>query len=366
MIERIYVHNFRCFENFTLDLAGRSSALVIGKNGSGKSTLRHALGILQKIGRGPNRVKEWIDASDFTQHRKHVPMRFEIGVRLGGKLFKYVIAFEMPENFREARIAEESLSVDGKSVFSRTQAQIDQSGGPTFGLDWHVAALPVINVRTGQPFLKQLKDFLASTILIAPIPAVMSGFAEEESAELQESALNFSAWLNGLLLRQPAAYRVLESYLEAVLPDFESFENVPRGESGTQLIVRFTRKSPEESFAIEFKKLSDGEKCFFLSALIVAYNRVSAPVFCMWDEPDNHLSLPEIGHFITQLRKMANQNGQFIATSHHPETIRRFSDENTIVFARGSHLEPTVVRPLTELPYTGDLIEALIRNEVIG
>ena len=34
MIERLYVHNFRCLENFTLDLVGRSSALVIGKNGA--------------------------------------------------------------------------------------------------------------------------------------------------------------------------------------------------------------------------------------------------------------------------------------------------------------------------------------------
>jgi ABC-type sugar transport system ATPase subunit len=103
-----------------------------------------------------------------------------------------------------------------------------------------------------------------------------------------------------------------------------------------------------------------------LSALIAAYNKVSGPVFCMWDEPDNHLSLSEIGHFITQLRQLANRNGQFIATSHHPETIRRFSDENTVVLRRNSHLEPTVVRPLTEFPYSGDLIEALIRDEVIG
>ena len=35
MIDRIYVHNYRCFENFTLDLTDRGSVLVIGKNGSG-------------------------------------------------------------------------------------------------------------------------------------------------------------------------------------------------------------------------------------------------------------------------------------------------------------------------------------------
>jgi predicted ATPase len=366
MIERLYVHNFRCLENLALDLTERPSVLVIGKNGSGKSALRQALGVFQKICRGPNRVREWIEGSDFTQHRKHIPMRFEVELTLTAKRFKYAISFEMPENFREARVAEESCLVDGNAIFSRQHSQVTLSGGATFGLDWHVAALPVIKERQGESALQQLKSFLASMILIAPIPALMSGFAEEESSELQEDAANFAAWLNALLSRYPAAYGVLFAYLKTVLPDLESFENVPRGESGKQLLVNFEKEEGGRGLSLEFKKLSDGEKCFFLSALIVAANKVGGPVFCMWDEPDNHLSLPEISHFITQLRKLPQQRGQFIATSHHPETIRRFSDDSTLVFTRQSHLEPTVVRPLADFSYSGDLIEALVRDEVAG
>ena len=201
-------------------------------------------------------------------------------------------------------------------------------------------------------------------ILISPIPANMAGFSEDESFELQQDCANFSSWLNALLSRYPAAYRVLDEYLKAVIPDFESFRNVPRGESGKQLLVSFERKG--RVLQLDFKHLSDGEKCFFLSALIVASNKTNAPVFCMWDELDNHLSLSEIRHFVTQLRKLTNENGQLIATSHHPETIRSFSDESTLVFTRNSHLEPTVVRTLADLPYHGDLIEALVRDEIIG
>ena len=47
-------------------------------------------------------------------------------------------------------------------------------------------------------------------------------------------------------------------------------------------------------------------------------------------------------------------------------TIRNFSDNNTPIFTRASHLEPTVIRKLSEWTYSGDLIEALIRDEVIG
>lgn len=368
MIERLYVNNFRCLENFTLDLAGRGSALVIGKNGSGKSTLRHALGVLQRICRGPNRVREFISANDFAQHRKDRPIRFEVDLTLNHRRFTYEIAFEMPDNFYESRVAQEGLIIDGQMVFSRKLAQVNLADGSAFGLDWHVAALPVIYVkdRTAQRFLEQLRSFFASSILIAPIPANMSGHSEEETLELDKDGGNFAAWLNALLLRYPAAYSTILAYLQSVMPDLATFENVPRGERGRQLLVQFEHKQPDQVLSLDFKDLSDGEKCFFLSALIVAYNKMSGPVFCMWDEPDNHLSLPEIGHFITQLRKLSNQNGQFVATSHHPETIRRFSDENTLVFTRNSHLEPTVVRPLSEYPYSGDLIEALIRNEVIG
>src|SRR5665213_3371872 len=150
MIERIYVNNFRCLENFSMDLLGRPSALVIGKNGSGKSTLRESLSLFQSICRGSSRVRDLIAGSDFTQYRKGVPMRFEVELRLENKRFKYAIAFEMPDNFREARIAEEELSVDGNMIFSRQRAQMNLAGGTSFGIDWHVAALPVINERPGE------------------------------------------------------------------------------------------------------------------------------------------------------------------------------------------------------------------------
>ena len=364
MIERLYVHNFRCLENFSLDLSGRGSALIIGKNGAGKSTLREALGVFQKICRRLNRVRDLVSESDFSQARTDVPMRFEVDLMLANKLFKYAIAFEWPERFREAGVAEESLSVTGNSIFTRQKENVTLPGGSTFRLDWHVAALPVITERPGEEAIKQLNSFFASMVLIAPIPANMSGFTEEESFELHHDASNFSAGMNALLLRYPASYNLIFDYLKPVIPDLTSFENVPRGERGKQLMIRFEPEQAKRSLLIDFKHLSDGEKCFFLSAFVIASSKVNRTVFCMWDEPDNHLSLPEISHFITHLRRLANQKGQFLATSHHPETIRRFSDENTLVFLRKSHLEPTIVRTLEDIEYKGDLIEALIRDEV--
>ncbi|HBY58562.1 MAG TPA: ATPase, partial [Solibacterales bacterium] len=89
-------------------------------------------------------------------------------------------------------------------------------------------------------------------------------------------------------------------------------------------------------------------------------------IFCFWDEPDNHLSLSEVSLFVSSLRRHFSGGGQFLATSHNPEAIRAFADENTFVLERRSHLEPSIVRRLSDLSVPGDLVNALIRGDVGG
>jgi len=366
MIERLYVQNFRCLESVTLHFAGKSSVLIIGKNGAGKSTTRKALAVFQRICRGSSRVDKLICPADFTLHNTERPMRFEIEVTLSGKRYIYAISFDWPAHFSEARILDESLSVDGQSVFTRQQAQIQLAAGSSFRLDWHVFALPVIDEKPPGRTIRDLTSFLGSLVITAPVPGNMTGFSEQPSSELEEDASNFGSCLRGLLETEFAVYAKFDEYLKSVIPDFSSIKNVDRGKDGKQLMVTFKKPDAQESLTVEFDALSDGEKCFFLGGYIIASNAAGLPVVCMWDEPDNHLSLSEVGQFIMGLRKVANRGGQFIAASHNPETVRKFSDENTIVLTRKSHLEPTLPKELKDINYHGDLIDALIRDEVIG
>lgn len=371
MIERLYVHNFRCLESFTLDLAGQRSAVLIGRNGAGKSTVLQALEVFQKICRGPNRVREVIRARDFTRFDKSRPMRFEIDALLDDRRFTYSVSLEWPVDFHEARIAEERLLRNGDIVFDRQQAQVQLAGRAPFGLDWHTFALPVINERPPERSIQDVKAFLANLILIAPVPQLIAGFSEEPATGLDRHALNYASCLRDMLQKKPKSYSKFEEFVQDVLPDFSSIENVDRGqEGGSQLIVTFEQKNPSQTLPLAFDVLSDGEKCFLISAYIAAANAVRSssdpPIVCVWDEPDNHLSLAEVAHFITALRKMSNLGGQFIATTHHPETIRSFSDDNTFVLSRRSHLEPTVVKLLNLIGYSGDLIHALTRDEIVG
>lgn len=372
MLQRLYVHNFRCLENFELNMKEMPSALLIGKNGAGKSTIAFTLEILQSIGRGINRMRELdtlnlISPKDFSRERSDVPIRFEIEVLINEKIYTYVLALDLPENFKELRISEEKLSVDGDPIYSRDAAQVILHSRPKkpeaqFLVNWHLVALPVIQEQSTTDPLRLFKTWLAHIIILAPIPSLMNGNSNGETLEPKRDGSNFAEWFTGLLSRYPAAYTELEKYLRDVMPDMKDFLNEPVGTDSKSMKVRFEENTAKLN--VYFKDLSDGEKCFFLCAVVLAANKFYGPVFCFWDEPDNYLSLSEVGHFVLSLRRSFLSSGQILVTSHNPEAIRKFSNENTFVLDRKSHLEPTLSRMLSEIVPTGDLVDALIRGDI--
>jgi predicted ATPase len=344
-----------------------SSALLIGKNGVGKSTIAFALQMLQSIGRGTNRVGELVQLKDFARGRSDVPIRFEVEVLLHKKLYKYVLALELPENFKELRVSEEQLSVAGDPIYSRKEAKVtlhtrSNNREAQFLVDWHLVALPVIQEQSTTDPLSLFKTWLARTIILAPIPSLMTGDSNGETLEPKKQGSNFGEWFTGLLSRYPAAYTQLEKYLREVMPDLRDFLNETVGKDSKNMIVRF--EDNNAILNVYFNDLSDGEKCFFLCAVVLAANESYGPLFCFWDEPDNYLSLSEVGHFVLSLRRSFLKNGQILVTSHNPEAIRKFSNENTLVLDRKSHLEPTLVRVLSDIAPTGDLVDALIRGDI--
>ncbi|WP_346291951.1 AAA family ATPase [Sphaerothrix gracilis] len=365
MLQRLYVHNFRCLENFELSLKAMSSALLIGKNGVGKSTIANALEVLQNIGRGTNRIGKLIQAKDFSAGRSNIPIRFEIEVLIKEKLYKYIIALELPGGFKELRVFEEQLLVSGNSIYSRREAQVTLNAHDReaqFLVDWHLIALPLIQERSETDPLHIFKTWLARMIILSPIPSLMTGDSNGETLELKRDGSNFGEWFSGLLGGYPAAYREIDRYLQMAMPDISDIQNELAGPESRRMSVKFEKKN--SSLKINFKDLSDGEKCFFLCAVVVAANKYYGPLFCFWDEPDNHLSLSEVGHFVALLRRSFKQNGQILATSHNEEAIRKFSAENTFVLDRKSHLEPTLIRLLSEIELESNLIDTLILGDI--
>jgi predicted ATPase len=367
VIKRLYVHNFRCLENFELPISGRSSTLLIGNNGAGKTTVALALEILQKVARGANRVDELVKPKDLSRGRADVPMRLEIEVELAAKNYGYVIAFELPKGSKELRVLEEKLTVDGNSVYSRKQAQMhlaksDQWQETEFPVDSSLVALSIAQEQPTKNPVFIFKQWLARMLILRPMPAMILGSSEHETLQPNIQVTDFAAWFSGLLASAPSAYAKVDEYLKQVMPDLREIQNPLVGRDARSLAVQYS--NDQGSVTLPFEDLSDGEKCFMICAVVLAANKAYGPLLCFWDEPDNYLALSEVGHFVLALRTAFQSGGQFIATSHHPEAISRFSEENTLLLYRKSHLEPTIVRPLGELHVSGDLVDALIRGDV--
>jgi hypothetical protein len=308
-----------------------------------------------------------VKPKDFTRGLTDVPMRFEIEVALDSKIYGYSVAFELPVGFRELRVLEEKLTVDGKPIYTREIAQITLAKSRSekearFLIDWFLVALPIVQPESQKDPLNVFRQWLAQMLILRPIPGLIRGDSKEVTLQPIPQVTDLGAWFTGLLGYAPSAYGKIDEYLKQVMPDLKDVRNPLAGTDSRSLVFQFA--NDQGSIALPFEDLSDGEKCFVVCALVLASNSTYGPLFCFWDEPDNYLSLDEVGQFIMAIRRDFQSRGQFIATSHNPEAIRRFSDDNTLVLYRKSHLEPTNVRPLSELQTNGDIIGTLIRGDL--
>jgi predicted ATPase len=373
MIRRIYVHNFRCLDNFELSLASHSSVLLLGRNGSGKTAIGMALKVLQAIGRGTNRVRDLVSPEDLGLVGAAGPMRFEIEAELAGRVYVYSIAFEFPTHFRELRVKDETFTVDGAPILSRELAQVMLSRGqpgdpPPFRIDWHLVALAVLQEQRSDQPLTTFRQWLAAVLILRPVPSLARGESDQNNLPANAPDIyveNIGEWFSTLLATTPAVYKDISEYLMAIMPDFSEIKNAPWG-SAERRRLTFRFRGVTNNLELPLEALSDGEKCFVIFALTIATAKAGGPLLCFWDEPDNHLTLDEVGHSVMALRRAFRDSGQLIATSHHPEAISRFSDENTFYLSRHSHLEPTIITPLENLrgKFSGGLVDALIRGDV--
>lgn len=366
MINRLYIHNFRSLENFELPISGLPSSLLIGKNGTGKSSIGLALEVLQQIGKGNNRIGQLIKPSDMTRWLTGQPVRFELDVTISGVRYEYRLALELPERFRELRIKEESLTVNGETKFEREVADLRfpraNEKPATMSFDWHVVWLSVAQAHSDSDPIDIFRKWLARMLILSPIPSRINGFSESETLSPTREVDNLGDWWNGLIAHSPAAYAPIAAALKTMLSDLRDIKNPVIAKDSRCLELFFDLDG--KMLTLPFDDLSDGEKCMVIWAMVMAANDAYGPLFCFWDEPDNYLAISEIGDFATDLRKAFGKGGQFMATSHNSETIRSFSDENTFVLFRRYHREPTQIRALSEIEYGKDLIGSLVRGDI--
>ncbi len=370
MFKKIRISNFRCFEDFELDLENTSSCVLLGRNGTGKSTIGAVIELLQRMASRGGRIADLIKSADGPRDSSK-KVGFEIVAKLGQQDYVYSIVLELPARFEELRVAEESLTVNEKKVFERKLAQVtlhssNRRAKLAFGVDWHLPALPVIQAESPSDPIAVLKKWLSGIIVLRPAPSIMRGESDTVTNIPKPNLENFGEWFSGLLVSNPAAYEPFMAFLREVMPDLTSVKNANIGLESRAITANFGSKG--SNLELPFDRLSDGEKCFFACALLIATSSISEGLTCFWDEPDNYLAPQEIASTMMALRRAFTGSNQILITSHNPESIKRFSDENTILLHRRSHqVSPIATRLDTvrrENSLGGDALHQWLRGDL--
>lgn len=367
MLNSIYINNYRCLQNFSFGINGLKSALLLGRNSSGKSNFFDAVEVLQKIGRGITQVNDLVKKEDFSFGNTEQPITLEITVQIDANQYRYTLEIEFPEHFRSAKVKTERLSCDGHDVLLRDGGRTFYNQSTEFFLDWHHIGLPLVYVRNEKEPVAVFRNWLKRILILSPVPRYFDAVSRQETDVLERSGRNISDWARKLLTDDPSVYSVIAQFLKQRLPDFAVFKFDTIGKEEKELI--FTFEAPDQpALKLNFFQLSDGEKMFFLSACVLASFQTEQPVLCLWDEPDNYISLVELGHFISTMRKTTEskqKHGQMIMTSHNAQVIHEFSRHNTFIIMRAWHTQPSRLQLLAEKTYISPtLIEAFENGEL--
>lgn len=364
MLKKIYINNFKCLQNFEFNMDELNSAFLLGKNGSGKTTIFDVVEIFQKIGKGETSLKEMISVDSFSFSDTKLPIEFEITVEIDNKIFIYELSIEFPPHFHDPKIRNESLTVKNTSVFKRDGGQASIKDAKEFLLDWHHVGLPLIMVRSEQDPLAIFRNWLKNIIILSPSPSYFNKISKTESSTLRRGAENIIDWARWLLSENPSLYVVIYDFLKFRMPDLEMFKFENIGSDDRELLFIF--KEDLTKYTLKFHQLSDGEKIFFLGAVVIAAQKNNPNLLCLWDEPDNFVGLIELDHFIIACRKaFESSQSQLIMTSHNPQVINNFSNHNIFVVKRTSHLSPTRIDIAQKIEYTSrTLVDAFDNGEL--
>ena len=115
MLSRLYVDNFRCLENFELDLD--ETNVFLGRNGTGKTSVLNVLRNIQSLVVRGSRVDAVFPVRDISLYGQRNEQRFEIETRVDGEAYRYSLTVEHDLSRGMMRVGEETLECDSNPIF---------------------------------------------------------------------------------------------------------------------------------------------------------------------------------------------------------------------------------------------------------
>lgn len=355
MIRRIYIDNYKCFRNFEIKLSSLPCTMLIGPNGAGKSSLGEILGLFHAVGCGLSNIAAVLKPSmksGIALRTDGAPttvkavenagglLHLEIDIGDGSRTWQYAIVAQ-PEG-KSFTILRESLQSNEKMLLLRSEGAFLNSAAAKFIIERNALLLPFATDVDGSDEISRFKECLRQIHVVKPNPSRMSCHAPTDAGELLPDCSNFAAWIGELFAKSPIAYQKFGEYLSLVMPDFGHVSVLPIASDGRVLMAWFQTGNGTEEMGLSFEVLSDGEKCQFIAAALLAANATIDNFTCFWDEPDNYITTSEIKYMMPALCHDFVKRGQLIVTSHSREAILTYGENEIIRMSRSAHAQQTL------------------------
>ncbi len=335
-LERLFVHNYRCFENFELRPEGRS--LLLGYNGTGKTSIFDVLAAIQDM------IVWNKDASEvFPKHTLGLPtgsleQRFEIDVASEWGMFRYALHVSHDDLRNASRIVSEKITLDGNPLYVYADGDVQlyrdnhTPAKDSFSFSPRRSFLASLEPKPTNKRITWLKEFMGGIWILRFNPAQMSGAAFADDGFLARDVSNFGVFCRNLLTDDPDSVQRAKELLEGVLDGFESIRTQQAGRSRV-LVVKW-RYPGREPYELDFDLLSDGQKVLIALYVVLFGIARRATVLCL-DEPDNFVSIREIQPLLVELSNISDDTGlQPLIISHSSEVIDYIGAKRAILLER--------------------------------
>ena len=229
MLTRLYIDNFRCFENF--EYRPGPKQLIVGPNGSGKSSFMEALLFLCRFGQN-GVLSDAMPAMQPTLWAGRKNQVFELEAALGGT-FVYRLEIELLNETSRPRVRSETLHFDGKPVleFIDGEVQLYDRFQPAqkFPADSFRSALAITPLGTDE--LSRFRNWLDRVFCFRFNPFAMAPRTGRPQQTPAMDLSNFAPWYSHLVQSDPQANFALHQSLAAALDRFDSLKLVSLGGS---------------------------------------------------------------------------------------------------------------------------------------
>ena len=344
MINYLKVDNYSCFVNFRIDFS--SINVILGGNGTGKSTLFELLAGLRCFIQGKETVADVFPFSSLTRWQTVPVQTFELS--LSYKSFEYVYKLEIEFNIdeRKNKIKKEIVLCNGKPIFKAEDGKAilysdSYEPGPELLMNWSVSGVSLIYERLDNKLLCDFKRSIDNVIVCHPLPFEhVTSDAYYENDFVDDYADNITESYHSVMQSNPEKIMGLWKVMKDINPAF--VRTHLQGDPNKILFFEYDHNGKKISYKID--ELSDGEKMLFkLYFLAVMYYGEDCSLFL--DEPDNYISLQEVGQFVQYIQDESDSKKQCALISHHPSVIDNLAASNGIWLERRSYGASVICDP---------------------